>query len=95
MRVVRAFGRERDELKKFREKNNTYTNIWMRLCDMLTVFWTLGDIMSMIQVFGVIAMGVHMCVFGRNHAGYVSGFCQLHAPAHMARSARWDARCRR
>ena len=74
VRVVRAFGRERDELKKFREKNNTYTNIWMRLCDMLTVFWTLGDIMSMIQVFGVIAMGVHMCVSGEITLGTYLAF---------------------
>ena len=74
VRVVRAFGRERDELKKFREKNDNYTNIWMRLCDMLTVFWTLGDIMSMIQVFGVIAIGVYMCVSGEITLGTYLAF---------------------
>ena len=64
VRVVRAFGRERDELEKFRKKNNNYANIWMKLGDMMTVFWSLGDVMSMAQVFGVVAIGVHLCVKG-------------------------------
>ena len=50
VRVVRAFGRERDELEKFQRKNNNYANIWMKLGDMMTVFWSLGDVMSMAQV---------------------------------------------
>ena len=50
VRVVRAFGRERDELEKFRKKNNNYANIWMKLGDMMTVFWSLGDVMSMAPV---------------------------------------------
>ena len=64
VRVVRAFGRERDELRKFREKNQHYTDLWIKLGHTLTAFWTLGDIMSMMQVFGVILIGVHMCVDG-------------------------------
>ena len=74
VRVVRAFGRERDELEKFRKKNNNYANIWMKLGDMMTVFWSLGDVMSMAQVFGVVAIGVHMCVSGEITLGTYLAF---------------------
>lgn len=74
VRVVRAFGRERDELEKFRKKNNNYANIWMKLGDMMTVFWSLGDVMSMLQVFGVVAIGVHLCVKGEITLGTYLAF---------------------
>ena len=74
VRVVRAFGRERDELEKFRKKNNNYANIWMKLGDMMTVFWSLGDVMSMVQVFGVVAIGVHLCVKGEITLGTYLAF---------------------
>ena len=74
VRVVRAFGRERDELEKFRKKNNNYANIWMKLGDMMTVFWSLGDVMSMAQVFGVVAIGVHLCVKGEITLGTYLAF---------------------
>lgn len=74
VRVVRAFGRERDELEKFRKKNNNYANIWMKLGDMMTVFWSLGDVMSMAQVFGVVAIGVHLCMKGEITLGTYLAF---------------------
>ena len=74
VRVVRAFGRERDELEKFQRKNNNYANIWMKLGDMMTVFWSLGDVMSMAQVFGVIAIGVQLCVKGEITLGTYLAF---------------------
>ena len=74
VRVVRAFGRERDELEKFRKKNNNYANIWMKLGNMMTVFWSLGDVMSMAQVFGVVAIGVHLCVKGEITLGTYLAF---------------------
>ena len=74
VRVVRAFGRERDELEKFQRKNNNYANIWMKLGDMMTVFWSLGDVMSMAQVFGVVAIGVHLCVKGEITLGTYLAF---------------------
>lgn len=64
VRVVRAFGRERDELKKFREKNEYYTNLWIRLGYMLTAFWSMGDLLSAMQVFAIVILGVRMCVTG-------------------------------
>jgi len=74
VRVVRAFGRERDELKKFREKNEKYTSIWLRVGVMLSNFWTLGDLLSMTQVLSVIVLGVHMCVGGEITLGTYLAF---------------------
>lgn len=66
----------------------------MKLGDMMTVFWSLGDVMSMAQVFGVVAIGVHLCVKGEitlgTYLAFVSYTRQLTWP-----SARLDARCRR
>ncbi|MFQ7098544.1 MAG: ABC transporter transmembrane domain-containing protein [Christensenellales bacterium] len=90
VRVVRAFGRERDELEKFRKKNNNYANIWMKLGDMMTVFWSLGDVMSMAQVFGVVAIGVHLCVKGEitlgTYLAFVSYTRQLTAVRALGRT---------
>ena len=74
VRVVRAFSRERDELKKFREKNKKYTDIWLRVGAMMSNFWTLGDLLSMSQVLCVIVLGVHMCVSGEITLGTYLAF---------------------
>ena len=74
VRVVRAFGRERMELEKFREKNAGYMNIWLKLGDWLSAFWTLGDMMSIIQVFSIVVLGVHMCVGGEISLGVYLAF---------------------
>lgn len=46
----------------------------MKLGDMMTVFWSLGDVMSMAQVFGVVAIGVHLCVKGEITLGTYLAF---------------------
>ena len=74
VRVVRAFGREKAELEKFREKNEKYTNLWLNLGDWLSGFWTLGDMMSIIQVFSIVVLGVHMCVGGEISLGVYLAF---------------------
>ena len=74
VRVVRAFGREKMELEKFREKNNRYTNLWLNLGNWLSGFWTLGDMMSIIQVFAIVVLGVHMCVDGEITLGIYLAF---------------------
>ena len=74
VRVVRAFGRERDELEKFREKNNRYADLWIRLGDWLGAFWTLGDMMNIFQVFSIVVLGVYMCVSGEITPGVYIAF---------------------
>ena len=74
VRVVRAFGRERTELDKFREKNNRYTDLWLKLGDWMSAFYTLGDMMSILQVFSIVVLGVHMCVAGEVSLGVYLAF---------------------
>ena len=74
VRVVRAFGREREELARFRERNERYTSLWIRLGAMLSNFWTLGDLMSMAQVLTVVLLGVAMCVGGTLSLGTYLAF---------------------
>lgn len=74
VRVVRAFGRERDELRKFQQKNNRYCDLWIRLGNWLGAFWTLGDMMNIFQVFTIVVLGVHMCVSGEITLGVYIAF---------------------
>ena len=74
VRVVRAFGREKTELDKFREKNNHYTNLWLSVGDWMSAFYTLGDMMSILQVFAIVVLGVHLCVAGEVSLGVYLAF---------------------
>jgi len=74
VRVVRAFGRERDELEKFRRRNETHTALWLKMGRMMTSFWTFGDTVSFVQLFFVIILGVHMCVGGEITLGTYLAF---------------------
>ncbi|MBE5800417.1 MAG: ABC transporter ATP-binding protein [Clostridiales bacterium] len=74
VRVVRAFGRERDELKKFRTRNDTHTTLWLKMGRMMTSFWTFGDTVSFVQLFLVIILGVNMCVSGEITLGTYLAF---------------------
>lgn len=74
VRVVRAFGREKMELQKFRGKNEYYTNLWLKLGDWMSAFYTLGDMMSVLQVFAIVVLGVHLCVAGEVSLGVYLAF---------------------
>lgn len=74
VRVVRAFGRERDELDKFRRRNESHTSLWLKMGHMMTSFWTFGDTVSFIQLFAVIILGVHMCISGEITLGVYIAF---------------------
>ena len=39
VRVVRAFGREKYEIDRFDEKNNAYSNLWVYLGKLMSVYW--------------------------------------------------------
>ena len=64
VRVVRAFGRERYERERFEKQNNVLANAWIRLCRLLSAFWSIGDIFSGMQVLTVVACGAVLTVRG-------------------------------
>ena len=74
VRVVRAFGREKFEKDRFEKQNNIYTNAWMKLCKLLSLFWGAGDLMSGLQVMLVVILGAIFCVNGDMTSGEYIAF---------------------
>lgn len=74
IRVVRAFGREKYEKERFEKQNNIYTNEWMKLCLVLSLFWGTGDLVSGLQIMLVVVMGAYFCVQGQMTAGEFIAF---------------------
>ena len=69
VRVVRAFGRERFEVDRFNEKNDRFSELWIRLGKLLAVYWASGTLLTSLQVMAVIVAGVFEAVNGRLSVG--------------------------
>lgn len=74
IRVVRAFGREKIEKDRFEKQNQVYTNEWMRLCTVLSLFWGTGDLVSGLQIMLIVVLGSYFCVTGDMTAGEFIAF---------------------
>ncbi len=74
VRVIRAFGREMSERKKFEQQNKEYTALWVYLMRMMAMFWTSSDLFSYLQVIVVLCFGVWQCVNGNITAGEFIAF---------------------
>lgn len=74
IRVVRAFGRENFERERFEKQNNLYTNEWMKLCLVLSLFWGTGDLVSGLQIMLVVVLGAYLCVRGEMTVGEFIAF---------------------
>ncbi|MBQ7535465.1 MAG: ABC transporter ATP-binding protein [Stomatobaculum sp.] len=73
VRVVRAFGQEAAEERKFRAQNDVYTDLWMKLCGYLAWFWAFGDLSSGLQMLTVVLYGAWLCVRGElTVGGYIA-----------------------
>lgn len=57
VRVVRAFGRQAHEIENFDVKNNFFANYWIKLGNLLSIYWGIGDLASGLQVMLIIIMG--------------------------------------
>ena len=74
VRVVRAFGRERYEVDRFREKNNKFSMLWIRLGRLLSVYWASGTLLTCTQVMVILVAGVIEAVEGRLSLGSLIAF---------------------
>lgn len=79
IRVVRAFGREKEEKERFEEMNRSYTAFWVQLMKLLSAFWSLGDLISGLQVMAVVVAGAILCVQGSLSAGEYIAFITYNA----------------
>jgi len=64
VRVVRAFGRERYETKRFDEANIDFSSKWKSLGSTLGVYWGIGDALSCIQMLSVLVAGSYLASVG-------------------------------
>ncbi|HBD63194.1 MAG TPA: ABC transporter ATP-binding protein [Clostridiales bacterium] len=64
VRVVRAFGRERYEIEKFNEKNNIFSELWVKLGYQLGYYWGIGDFVTGLLLMTIVGMGSAYAVRG-------------------------------
>ena len=57
VRVVRAFGRERDEIDKFKKQNGIFADLWIKLGYLMGCYWGLGDLITGLQIMTVLIVG--------------------------------------
>jgi len=79
VRVVRAFGREQYEVEQFDKKNNYFSGLWLRLGRVMGYFWSLGDMLTGIQILVVISVGAAAAVDGRITLGEFLAFVSYNA----------------
>ena len=69
VRVVRAFGREKEERDKFEAQNTPYTGQWVRVMRQSALFWTTSDFLTALQLLFILIFGTIFCVEGSLSAG--------------------------
>ncbi|MCF0135739.1 MAG: ATP-binding cassette domain-containing protein, partial [Lachnospiraceae bacterium] len=79
VRVVRAFGREEFERNRFEKQNEVYTNLWVRLIGIMSLFWGAGDLICGIQNVLILSIGSSLCVKGTLTAGEFIAFLSYNA----------------
>lgn len=73
-RVVRAFGRQKWELDRFGAQNQEFTDRWVKVGDLLAVFWAGGDILTVFQVILVLCASTVLAVKGEVTTGDMVSF---------------------
>ncbi len=79
VRVVRAFGREQYERERFETQNREYTKMWVDLMRLMSMFFSVGDLISGLQILTVTALGAVFCVRGALSAGDYIAFISYNA----------------
>lgn len=74
VRVVRAFGREMYERKRFEEKNEVYIGHWIQMMSILAKFWTISDFVKNAQMITILALGSYLTVNDYMTAGQFVSF---------------------
>lgn len=74
VRVVRAFGRERYEVDRFNARNNRFSQLWIKLGRLLSVYWASGTFLTCLQVMTIILAGTIETVHGNMTLGSFLAF---------------------
>ncbi|AOT73008.1 ABC transporter ATP-binding protein [Geosporobacter ferrireducens] len=65
IRVVRAFGRQAFEAEKFEKSNTEYRDLTYNLIRLLAWYWSLSDLLTMLQIGAVVVTGAYWASIGR------------------------------
>lgn len=79
VRVVRAFGRERYEIDRFKAKNDAFCEIWVKLGKIMGLNWGIGDILAGVQVIVITVFGIFSVSSGEITAGEYLAFIQYNS----------------
>lgn len=69
VRVVRAFGRERYEVDRFEKQNEYFSELWVKLGNLLSFYWGLSDILTACQMLTICVVGAYQSVSGNLTVG--------------------------
>ncbi len=64
VRVVKAFGREKFEIDKFKEKNQQYKKKTYKVIMNLAYYWSISDFMTIVQIALVVVASIHFTIQG-------------------------------
>lgn len=73
-RVVRAFGKQRYERDNFQKRNTEFSDMWIKVGDLLAWYWSVGDFMTVIQLVIVLTASTFYAVNGSITTGEVLSF---------------------
>ncbi len=74
VRVVKAFGRERYSLDRFRAQNEEFSRRWIKVGGLMAVYWSLGDFINVMQGAVVVLFGAWQAVQGHITGGSLITF---------------------
>lgn len=64
VRVVKAFNRESYEMGRFTKKNATFRDLTFRLIHLLAMYWSISDLLCLLQIMVVVIGGVNFALAG-------------------------------
>lgn len=73
-RVVRAFGRQKYERDNFAKQNHEFSQMWIKMGDLLAWYWSIGDLLTVLQVVLVLCAGTYFAVRGNITSGQIISF---------------------
>ncbi len=73
-RVVRAFGRQKQELESFSAQNDEFASMWINVGTLMAWFWSTGDLLTVLQVVTVLVRGTFFAVRGSITSGQIITF---------------------
>lgn len=74
VRVVKAFGRQKEEIERFEEKNAELRDLDFRLMSKFSTYWMTSDLFCYSQVAFVVIAGAYFCYNGEITVGTMVAF---------------------